>query len=89
MINNELKEYDTKFINSLILKSKTDMDEQSAVGMEIIDFNNYMILEKPEYHHGGWNDQSIDFDKLELIHMQGRAVGYRNNLNFINNIMRG
>ena len=78
MMDNSKRKHDPAFINGLILKSEHDTDEQSAVGMEIIDSDNYLVLNHPEYHHGGWEDQKVDIDKLNLMHMQGRAVGYRN-----------
>lgn len=76
-INKIKKQYDVEFINELILKSEHDTDEQSAVGMEILD-NDYLILNKKEYHHGGWIDQNFDMNSIDLIHMQGPASIYRN-----------
>jgi hypothetical protein len=82
MMDNSKRKHDPAFINGLILKSEHDTDEQSAVGMEIIDSNDYLVLKHPEYHHGGWEDQTVDMDKLNLMHMQGRAAGYRENVVF-------
>jgi len=79
-----IENYNPIFINDLILKSEHDTDEQSAVGMEIIKNRSFMTLKSPKYHHGGFVDQKVDLDKLELMHMQGRAVGWRYEENFIN-----
>lgn len=75
--------YDSTFINDLILRSEHDTDEQSAVGMEIIKNRDFTKLIPPKYHHGGFINQNINMNELELMHMQGRAVGWRNNKDFI------
>lgn len=85
MLNKQNKEYSKEFVNGLILNSTCDQDEQAACGLEIINNENIKILSHPKYHHGGWEDQTIDIGKLELIHMQGRAVHYRSDMD-INNI---
>jgi hypothetical protein len=80
-------EYDTDFINQMIQASESDPDEQCAVGMEIIKTPDYTTLPSPKYHHGGFVNQDVDLDKLELMHMQGRAVGWRDNRDFIEKFM--
>jgi hypothetical protein len=81
-LNKKNTVYSTKFINQLLLKSEHDTDEQSAVGMEIIPNKDFTLLKPPKYHHGGFINQEVDIDSLELIHMQGRAVGWRTRENF-------
>lgn len=76
---NKKLSYNSNFINKLILESESDMDEQSAVGMEVLD-SDYKLLLPPKYHHGGFENQNIDFSKLEFIHMQGKAVNYRDSI---------
>lgn len=76
--------YSSEFINDLILRSESDPDEQSAVGMEIVQNPDYTTLKQPKYHHGGFENQNINLDELELMHMQGRAVSWRNNIDFVN-----
>lgn len=83
-LNKSSKKYDSEFINNLILRSESDPDEQAAVGMEIIELPSYTTLNQPKYHHGGFINQTVDINELNLMHMQGRAVGWRNNLDFIN-----
>ncbi|NBT57397.1 hypothetical protein EBT16_01290 [bacterium] len=87
-INKTKKNYDASFINDLILKSEHDTDEQSAVGMEIIEGTDYLTLKPPKYHHGGWREQNADVSQVELMHMQGRAAGWRNNKEFIDLFMK-
>ena len=76
-------EYDVEIIDGMIKYSESDPDEQCAVGMEVINNPDFTSLFPPKYHHGGFLNQNFDMEKLELIHMQGRAVGWRNNKDFI------
>jgi len=67
----------------MIRTSESDPDEQCAVGMEIVTNPDYTTLLPPKYHHGGFSNQNVDLNSLELMHMQGRAVGWRENRDFI------
>lgn len=80
-------EYDPKFIDGMIKYSESDPDEQCAVGMELILNPDFTSLSSPKYHHGGFVNQNVDLNNLELIHMQGRAVGWRTNKDFIEYFM--
>lgn len=77
-------QYDSEFINGMIASSESDPDEQCAVGMEIVTNPDYTTLTPPKYHHGGFVNQNVDLDSLQLMHMQGRAVGWRDKKDFIN-----
>jgi hypothetical protein len=76
-------EYNHEFIDGMIRTSESDPDEQCAVGMEIVTNPDYTTLLPPKYHHGGFSNQNVDLNSLELMHMQGRAVGWRDNKEFI------
>lgn len=84
---NKKLNYNSKFIDGLILASKHDTDEQSATGMEVLD-SDYKLLLPPKYHHGGFINQNIDFDNLEFIHMQGRACHLRNSINLLERVVK-